>query len=570
MVEIGGSRSTGGGEYVASADGLEAGRVRAGVQKTVAATRTAVRELVGNEVISRGQRNGDGRDIREGMTEGRITQHAGSADEQGSAIVRAGSEHIVSGRRDLQQPGVGRHGVGARAGHHDGAGTESAVSQARRQDVRRGIAEAGDRGGDDGRRSGGQHRQISRESAGSMAEGGDIRRKRDDGVLHAHRIRAAQHNRISDQGGTGGGIDQVREDEGATADVHGLVAGEAEHDRGGAGGDVQPRRGTVGGIAGQVQDAQDVPIGGADVERLSAVQQQFVDLNGITCVGAVIADADVGEAQGAADSDLACVGNDAVAAGAAVEQRQHAVVGDRGGSADIDRSRRASVDARQGQGAGVDRHAAGEGVVAAQEQRTETLLREGEALGGFADRAVQGQDGQRLLDVHGEVAGQGRRAVQRQRLDAGVGQGSPKRVRIVDRVGAGREQPRAGSHRERAHADRSRREGRRFSRHGVTGGDVGASSDDEAAGADADTTGESALRTQLEQAVARLGDSFGTGADDRCGDVELGQVGMEHPVAEFDVIDREVASDTAEAHRAERAERNHRVRRGTAVVSAQD
>ena len=207
-----------------------------------------------------------------------------------------------------------------------------------------------------------------------MTESGDIRRERDDRVLHAHRIRPAQRDRVRGQGGAGRGVDQVREDQGAEADVHRLISRVTEDDRRGARGDVELGSRTVGGIAGQVQDTEDVAIGGADVERLASVEKQLVELDGVTRVRSVVADADVREAQRTADGDLAGVGDDAVAARAAVKQRQHAVVADRRGGAGIDRGRRAGIEAGERERSGVDRHASGEGIVASEQEGAEALL----------------------------------------------------------------------------------------------------------------------------------------------------------------------------------------------------
>ena len=81
VIEISGGRSSGRGEDVAAADGLEAGRIGARVQEAVASARAAVGKLVGDEVIAGGQGNRDGGNIGERVAEGPVAEDARSVDE---------------------------------------------------------------------------------------------------------------------------------------------------------------------------------------------------------------------------------------------------------------------------------------------------------------------------------------------------------------------------------------------------------------------------------------------------------------------------------------------------------
>ena len=490
------------------------------------------------------------------MAEGPVAEDARSVDEQRAPVVGAGAEDVASRRRDLQQAGIGGQGIGTRTRNDDRTSTESAIGKAGRQDTGRRVADASAAGSDGRRWSRGKHREVRREAARGVAESGDIRRERDDRVLHAHRIRPAQHDRVGGQGRAGRGIDQVREDQGAEADVHRLVSRVTEDDRRGARGDVELGSRAVGGVAGQVQDAQDVTVGRGDIERLASVEQQLVELDGVPRVRSVVADADVGEAQRTADGDLAGVGDDAVAARAAVKQRQHAVVADRRGGAGINRGRGAGIETGKGQRAGIHGHATGEGVVAAEEERAQTLLRERVAAAGFADDAVQGQRDHRLVDGDGRVADKRRRGVQRQRVRAGERQRGADRIGVIDRVGRGSKQARAAGHRQGARTDRSGNEGRRLGRGSVPRRDVGAGTNDEAARTHGHAAREGILRAQLQEAVTRLGQPFGacSGHDGR--DVQLREVRIQDGAVPLDVIDGESAGRAAQAEDAARSEAN--------------
>ena len=389
-----------------------------------------------------------------------------------------------------------------------------------------------------------------------MAESGDIRRERDDRVLHAHRIRPAQHDRVRGQGRAGRGIDQVREDQGAEADVHRLVSRVTEDDRRGAGGDVELGSRAVGGIPGQVQDAEDVAIGGADVERLASVEQQLVELDGVTRVRSVVSDADVRKAQRTADGDLAGVGDDAVAARAAVKQRQHAVVADRRGGAGIDRGRRAGIQTGERERSGADRHASGEGIVASEQEGAEALLGDRISVAGVTDDAVQGQRDHRLVDSDGRVADKRSRGVKRQRVRAGEGQRGTNRIGVVDRVGRGRKQARAAGHRQGARTHRSGHEGRRLARDAVSRRDVRAGSDDQPTLVHGHATGEGIERAELKQSVAGLGDAFGTSPRHDGRDVQLREVRIQDSAVPLDVIDGESAGRAAQAEDAARSEAN--------------
>ena len=139
----------------------------------------------------------------------------------------------------------------------------------------------------------------------------------------------------------------------------------------------------------------------------------------------------------AVGDDVVGVGDQAEVARAAVGEGEEAAATDGGSGAGEDRGGAACIEAGERQGARVHGDATREGVVIAEDQRTEALFGDAEASRVLTHKSVQGQNA--LRGIHGEssVASQAGGTVQGEAARALEAERAAQDVIIVQRASRG-------------------------------------------------------------------------------------------------------------------------------------